>query len=202
MEWCMSPAYFFNTVCSHHQAPGPASAAADPEEDDEEGNRTALQRYKMVDARLRRLCEKKGSGKLKVPQAIHDQWTMGGKARDELRMLLEQYDFDKELSVLLNPCFTSTRINLTWFYLVIFALKYRYGKTLHYIYFMIVVDRSIFLQICRKSSFTRWPRWLNCVRRNPRKCWKDGSLQTRWSLSWNGLRTLSALLVCLGKSKT
>lgn len=50
----------------------------------------------MVDARLRRLCEKKPSGKLNVPQSIHDQWMAGGKQRDELRALLEQFDFDKE----------------------------------------------------------------------------------------------------------
>ena len=55
-----------------------------------------MQRYKMVDARLRRLCEKKPSGKLNVPQSIHDQWMAGGRQRDELRALLEQFDFDKE----------------------------------------------------------------------------------------------------------
>ena len=76
----------------------PASEASEDEDDDEEGHRLALQRYKMIDARLRRLCERKGSGKLKVPQAIHDQWIAGGKQRDELRMLLEQYDFDKDWS--------------------------------------------------------------------------------------------------------
>ena len=64
--------------------------------DDEDGNKAALQRYKMVDARLRRLCERKGSGKLKVPQAIHDAWAAGGKQRDELRALLEEYDFDQD----------------------------------------------------------------------------------------------------------
>lgn len=76
----------------------PASEASEDDDDDEEGHRLALQRYKMIDARLRRLCERKGSGKLKVPQAIHDQWIAGGKQRDELRMLLEQYDFDKDWS--------------------------------------------------------------------------------------------------------
>ena len=50
----------------------------------------------MVDARLRRLCERKPSGKLNVPQAIHDQWIAGGKQRDELRALFESYDFDKD----------------------------------------------------------------------------------------------------------
>ena len=49
----------------------------------------------MVDARLRRLCERKPSGKVNVPMSIHEQWKLGGKARDELRVLLEKYDFDK-----------------------------------------------------------------------------------------------------------
>ena len=65
--------------------------------DDADGTKAALQRYKMVDARLRRLCEKKPSGKIQVPESIHRQWLAGGAQRDELRMLLEQYDFDKEI---------------------------------------------------------------------------------------------------------
>lgn len=56
----------------------------------------ALKRYAMVDARLRRLREKKPSGKLNVPAAIHDQWQQGGKARDELRAFFEKYDLNKE----------------------------------------------------------------------------------------------------------
>jgi len=50
----------------------------------------------MVDARLRRLCEKKPSGKVQVPDSIHQQWLQVGKPRDELRQLLELYEFDKE----------------------------------------------------------------------------------------------------------
>jgi len=53
----------------------------------------------MVDARLRRLCEKKPSGKVRVPQAIHEQWMAGGKQRDELRALLEEFNFDKDPTV-------------------------------------------------------------------------------------------------------
>lgn len=64
--------------------------------DDDVDTAAALQRYKMVDARLRRLCEKKPSGRIQVPQAIHEKWLKGGKERDELRKLLEEYDFDKE----------------------------------------------------------------------------------------------------------
>ena len=79
--------------------------AEDEEDSDAEGNRLALQRYKLVDARLRRLCEKKPSGKLKVPLAIHEQWLAGGKQRDELRALLEQFEFDKDPSVDLQKLF-------------------------------------------------------------------------------------------------
>ena len=70
------------------------AVATDDEDDD--SMKAALQKYKMVDARLRRLCERKPSGRLNVPQAIHDQWAQVGKPRDELRALLEAYDFDRD----------------------------------------------------------------------------------------------------------
>ena len=91
----------YTQICcpQHHQAAPAAPAENEEEESDAEGNRLALQRYKMVDARLRRLCEKKNSGKVKVPQDIHEQWLAGGKQRDELRALLEQYEFDKDPTV-------------------------------------------------------------------------------------------------------
>ena len=66
------------------------------EDEDEDSMKGALARYKMVDARLRRLCEKKPSGRLNVPQAIHEQWLQVGKPRDELRAMLEAYEFDKD----------------------------------------------------------------------------------------------------------
>lgn len=77
-------------------AASPGQAGTD-ENDDEEGNLKALQKYNMIDARLRRLCERKPSGKINVPMAIHDQWKLGGQSRDELRVLLEKYDFDKAI---------------------------------------------------------------------------------------------------------
>ena len=55
-----------------------------------------MKKYRMIDARLRRLCEVKPSGKCKVPQAIHDAWKKGGTARDELRVWLERVDLDKD----------------------------------------------------------------------------------------------------------
>ena len=46
--------------------------------------------------RLRRLCEKKGSGKLHVPESIHQLWLKGGHTRDELLHMLEEAGWDKE----------------------------------------------------------------------------------------------------------
>ena len=55
-----------------------------------------MKRYAKVDARLRRLCERKPSGRLNVPEAVHNAWAAGGTSRDELRVLLEQWEFDKD----------------------------------------------------------------------------------------------------------
>lgn len=46
--------------------------------------------------RLRRLCERKGQGKLKVPEKIHEMWRQGGHTRDELCAMLEEANFDKD----------------------------------------------------------------------------------------------------------
>lgn len=59
---------------------------------DEDGARY----YKRVDAQLRRLRERKPSGKLKVPVSIHEMWAKGGKDRDQLRQMLEQVELDKD----------------------------------------------------------------------------------------------------------
>lgn len=76
-----------------------AKAASDndeePEEEVDADTKSALAKYKMIDARLRRLCERKPSGKINVPEAVHKQWAAGGPQRDELRVLLEQLEFDK-----------------------------------------------------------------------------------------------------------
>ena len=79
---------------------GPMSSTqptASTQEDEDGDHAAGLARYKMVDARLRRLCEKKPSGRLNVPQAIHEQWLQVGGPRDELRQMLEQLDFDKDI---------------------------------------------------------------------------------------------------------
>lgn len=45
--------------------------------------------------RLRRLCEKKPSGKINVPMDIHQQWAAGGNGRDQLLDMLEQSGWEK-----------------------------------------------------------------------------------------------------------
>lgn len=72
------------------------------EGDGDASNKEALARFKMIDARLRRLCEKKPSGKTNVPDAVHKQWAAGGKERDELRKMFEQYECDKETQIFTN----------------------------------------------------------------------------------------------------
>ena len=47
--------------------------------------------------RLRRLCEKKPSGRLQVPQEIHDIWAKGGPERMALRDQLENSGWEKDL---------------------------------------------------------------------------------------------------------
>ena len=51
----------------------------------------------MIDARLRRLCEKKKNGKCNVPEMLHNMWSAGGAERDKLRVLFEEMELDKAL---------------------------------------------------------------------------------------------------------
>lgn len=46
--------------------------------------------------RLRRLCERKPSGKLKVPKEIHERWLAKGHLRDELLTELEKANWDED----------------------------------------------------------------------------------------------------------
>ena len=80
----------------------------DDEEDHDNGAEEANKRFKMIDARLRRLCERKKNGQCKVPELLHSMWSKGGQDRDKLRVLFEQLDLDKALPIaaafqLLNP---------------------------------------------------------------------------------------------------
>ena len=84
------------TVTPSPKHPGPSAASTKPRasskvappdaaESDDEGELT--QGAKL--GRLRRLCERKPSGKLNVPLEVHQKWLEKGRARDEL---LEQFE--------------------------------------------------------------------------------------------------------------
>lgn len=48
-------------------------------------------------ARLRRLCERKPSGKIQVPQEIHDRWKQGtSEERDQLLEMFEKCNWEKD----------------------------------------------------------------------------------------------------------
>ena len=68
-------------------------SGSDGSEGSEEGLSEAAKKQ-----RLRRLCERKGSGKLLVPLEVHEMWLKGGHTRDELATVLEEAGFDKEWS--------------------------------------------------------------------------------------------------------
>lgn len=49
-----------------------------------------------LQAQLRRICEKKPSGKCWVSPEVHEAWKMGGHSRDELLdILINKADMDK-----------------------------------------------------------------------------------------------------------
>lgn len=49
-------------------------------------------------ARLRRACERKPSGRLKVPESVHEKWRTGSRAdRDELMDVLASCNWDQDL---------------------------------------------------------------------------------------------------------
>lgn len=64
-------------------------------EDGDISNEDAHKHYKKIDARLRRLCEKKPSGKCNVPSVVHELWSKGGTDRDQLRKMFEEFDCEK-----------------------------------------------------------------------------------------------------------
>ena len=69
---------------------------AEPESDSEGSGDEAALSEAAKRQRLRRLCERKGSGKLRGPEEVHELWKKGGHTRDELATVLEEAGFDKE----------------------------------------------------------------------------------------------------------
>ena len=72
-------------------APKHRASKGTTEDDGDEGMSEAAKKQ-----RLRRLCERKGQGKLKVPEKIHEMWRQGGHTRDELCAMLEEANYDKD----------------------------------------------------------------------------------------------------------
>lgn len=100
------------TPAPKHPAPSPASsttsapkaapkgkpAASEPASDSESdgGGEPAELSYGAKMGRLRRLCERKTSGKLNVPEEIHQRWAQKGRSRDELLEEFENCNFNKD----------------------------------------------------------------------------------------------------------
>ena len=87
--------------------PTPPHSENDPEEDEqeeqEEQESEEEQSEKDVSegaklGRLRRLCERKPSGKLRVPEDIHQMWAKGGHSRQKLLQMLEEAGFKDDPS--------------------------------------------------------------------------------------------------------
>ena len=82
--------------------PSPASAkpraspkaAADPDGPPPDSDEEMTYGAKL--GRLRRLCERKPSGKLNVPLEVHEKWAQKGRARDELLEQLEACDWNPD----------------------------------------------------------------------------------------------------------
>ena len=72
----------------------------DEENEDEEGDEQEEPETTLTEAaknnRLRRVCERKPSGKIRISQEIHDQWAKGGSERLALRDHLENCGWDKD----------------------------------------------------------------------------------------------------------
>ncbi len=76
----------------------PVESESDKSDDPSEQNEELSEGAKL--GRLRRLCERKPSGKLKVPENIHNMWKRGGHDRQELLHMLEEAGFEEDWCVL------------------------------------------------------------------------------------------------------
>lgn len=89
--------------------PDPASEEDEPEEESDgwypkdswnSGGKNTSQDGDLSEAakdnRLRRLCEKKPSGRCHVTDEVHRRWALGGAERQKLRDEYESYGWDKD----------------------------------------------------------------------------------------------------------
>ena len=75
-----------------------ASDEAEPEEEVESEDERELSEAAKKQ-RLRRVCQRKPSGKLSVPESVHEMWKKGGHMREELQELLEESGWDKDQTI-------------------------------------------------------------------------------------------------------
>lgn len=114
-------------------------------------------------ARLRRLCEKKPSGRCHVPQHIHELWiwVQGGTKRDELQAMFTEVGENKDtLNNITKPSKPMLMFKFQHPY-----IQYPKGP----------------------CSLTLWPRRWSARTRRSRKCNRAGSPQKRWLtlLGWS-----------------
>ncbi|CAJ1409721.1 unnamed protein product [Effrenium voratum] len=76
---------------SKSKTTSPATPPPQSDSDSEEEGLTEAAKQQ----RLRRLCERKPSGRLNVPVEVHEAWKCGGPPRDDLMKLLEDANFKK-----------------------------------------------------------------------------------------------------------
>ena len=83
--------------------------------------------------RLRRLCERKPSGKLNVPEQVHEEWKKGGHSRQQLLEMLENAGWDKDpLPLCFSSvcCFVSEIFNWSFSILWLSGFLHLYGDSL------------------------------------------------------------------------
>ena len=81
---------------SHPEPPRSRSSKSAELPDGSEGSAAEELTEGAKNNRLRRLCERKPSGRCNVSDAIHEQWKAGGHQRQELMDILEASNWDKD----------------------------------------------------------------------------------------------------------
>lgn len=77
-----------------------SGSSSQSREGDQQDEVSIPQTQAAKDARLRRICERKPSGKLHVLEEVHKQWVTRGPGRDQLLAELEACNWNKDLKLL------------------------------------------------------------------------------------------------------
>ena len=130
-------------------------------------------------ARLRRLCEKKPSGKLNVPESVHQRWLNGTlKDREALVEELEGANWSKDPRNVFNIFHPfSFRVSVT---IPDYGTLCKGGSE------PCCKKTSLFWLVCRTCSSPGWPRPLPRAASYPAKRREVGSLKSKWLLFFLG----------------